>query len=96
MNYNPVPIAIIGQFEQDGKLVPCAKLLNENKDVIFNPTFVAASLILLYESFLAHVPENKQCEFEHSFKEILPKMFADKEEIIEKYTTKDYEQRDKL
>lgn len=76
---NVTPIALIGQYEKDNNLCPAAQILNKDQDVAFDPVFVAASIISLYEAFLSHVPESKQIQFERIFKFYLNEMFNDKE-----------------
>lgn len=82
---NLKPIALLGQYEKDNQLFPAAKILNEEQDVEFDPVFVAASIISLYEAFLSHVPESKQIEFEKQFKFYLINMFKDKEQYMIKF-----------
>lgn len=81
-NKDIIPIAILGQYEDDNTLYPAAKILNEDQNVAFDPIFVASSLISLYEAFLNSVPDNKQIEFEEQFKFYLMNMFKDKEQYI--------------
>jgi hypothetical protein len=85
INKDIVPIAILGQYEDNNILYPAAKILNENQNVAFDPLFVAASLISLYEAFLSHVSESKQVEFKHQFKFHLINMFQNKEKYITKF-----------
>lgn len=82
---NLKPIALLGQYEKDNHLFPAAKILNEEQDVEFDPVFVAASIVSLYEAFLSHVPESKQIEFEKQFKFYLINMFKDKEQYMIKF-----------
>lgn len=82
---NLKPIALLGQYEKENQLFPAAKILNEEQDVEFDPVFVAASIISLYEAFLSHVPESKQIEFERIFKFYLNEMFNDKEQYMIKF-----------
>lgn len=81
-NKDIIPIAILGQYEDDNTLYPAAKILNDDQNVAFDPIFVASSLISLYEAFLNSVPDNKQIEFEEQFKFYLMNMFKDKEQYI--------------
>jgi hypothetical protein len=85
MNNNITPIAILGQYEDNNILYPAAKILNENQNVVFDPSFVAASLVSLYEAFLSHVPDSKQIEFESIFKSSLEYMFKNKEKYMIKF-----------
>lgn len=82
---NLKPIALLGQYEKENQLFPAAKILNEEQDVAFDPVFVAASIVSLYEAFLSHVPESKQIEFEKQFKFYLINMFKDKEQYMIKF-----------
>lgn len=82
---NLKPIALLGQYEKENQLFPAAKILNEEQDVAFDPVFVAASIVSLYEAFLSHVPESKQIEFEKQFKFYLINMFNDKEQYMIKF-----------
>ena len=82
---NLKPIALLGQYEKENQLFPAAKILNEEQDVEFDPVFVAASIVSLYEAFLSHVPESKQIEFEKQFKFYLINMFKDKEQYMIKF-----------
>ena len=82
---NVTPIAILGQYEKDNNLYPAAQILNKDKNVAFDPAFVAGSIVSLYEAFLSHVPESKQIEFEKQFRFYLINMFDDKEQYITKF-----------
>lgn len=79
------PIALLGQYEDNNQLYPAAKILNENQNVIFDPVFVAGSLVSLYDAFLSHVPESFQIEFERIFKSSLMHMFQNKEQYMIKF-----------
>ena len=79
------PIALLGQYEDNNQLYPAAKILNEKQNVIFDPVFVAGSLVSLYDAFLSHVPESKQIEFEKTFKSSLIHMFQNKEQYMIKF-----------
>lgn len=81
-NKDIIPIAILGQYEDDNTLYPAAKILNEDQNVAFDPIFVASTLVTLYEAFLSHVPDSKQIDFEEQFKFYLMNMFKDKEQYI--------------
>lgn len=85
INKDISPIAILGQYEADNYLFPAAKILNEDKNVAFDPKFVAGSMISLYEAFLSHVPENKQIEFEKQFKFYFINMFENKDQYTIKF-----------
>lgn len=91
MNITPVtrtdviPIAVIGQYEKEGVLHPAAKILNEEQNVAFDPMFLAASMITLYEAFLSHVPESKQIDFEEQFKYYLKNMLEVKDQFTIKF-----------
>ena len=76
------PTALLGQYEDNNKLYPAAKILNKDQNVAFDPAFVAGSLVSLYEAFLSHVPESKQIEFEETFKSYLTNMFQNKEKYM--------------
>jgi hypothetical protein len=78
-------IALLGQYEDNNKLYPAAKILNQNQNVAFDPVFIAGSLVSLYEAFLSHVPESKQIEFEKTFKSSLMHMFQNKERYMIKF-----------
>jgi hypothetical protein len=78
-------IALLGQYEDNNKLYPAAKILNQNQNVAFDPVFIAGSLVSLYEAFLSHVPESKQIEFERIFKSSLMHMFQNKEQYMIKF-----------
>lgn len=82
---NVTPIALLGQYEKDNSLYPAAQILNKDQNVAFDPVFVAASIVSLYEAFLSHVPESKQIEFEKQFKFYLINMFKDKEQYMIKF-----------
>ena len=82
---NVTPVALLGQYEKDNSLYPAAQILNKDQDVEFDPVFVAASIVSLYEAFLSHVPESKQIQFEKIFKFYLNEMFNDKEQYMIKF-----------
>ena len=82
---NVTPIALPGQYEKDNTLFPAAQILNKDQDVIFDPAFVAVSIVSLYEAFLSHVSESKQIEFEKQFKFYLINMLNDKEQYMIKF-----------
>jgi hypothetical protein len=84
-----IPIAILGQYEDDSKLYPAAQILNNNQNVAFDPIFVASTLVTLYEAFLSHVPDSKQIDFEEQFKFYLINMFKDKKQYIIKIRDND-------
>jgi hypothetical protein len=84
INTDIIPVALIGQYEQNNILYPAAQILNNDKSVFFDPAFVAGSLVSLYEAFLSHVPESKQLDFEKNFKWTLMSMLENKE----RYTIK--------
>lgn len=79
---NVTPIALLGQYEEDNRLLPAAQILNKEQNVAFDAAFVAGSIVSLYEAFLSHVPESKQIEFEKQFKFYLINMFNDKEQYM--------------
>jgi hypothetical protein len=88
-NKDIIPIAILGQYEDDNNLYPGAKILNDDQNVAFDPVFVASALVTLYEAFLSHVPDSKQIDFEEQFKFYLMNMFKDKEQYIIKIRDND-------
>jgi hypothetical protein len=82
---NITPVALLGQYEKDNVFYPAAQILNKDQNVVFDPAFVAGSIVSLYEAFLSHVPESKQIEFEKQFKFYLINMFQDKEQYMIKF-----------
>jgi hypothetical protein len=92
-----VPVAVVGNLANDSEenysesegqsLVgldrPAAMLLNQTNSIVFDSTFVAASLISLYEAFLSHIPENVQVQFEQEVKELFDKMFEVRHEYMQ-------------
>ena len=83
MNTNKTitPIAILGYCDEAGGNM-AAMLLNKTQDVGFTAEMVAGGLVSLYESFLNHVPENRQIEFEQKFKESFAIFFDSKAEYM--------------
>lgn len=82
---NITPVALLGQYKEDNQLLPAAKILNKDQSVVFDPVFVAGSVVSLYEAFLSHVAEDKQTEFEKQFRACLTRMLDNKEQYTIKF-----------
>ena len=74
-NNDVVPFALIGLHNNK---FPCAQLLNVGQELPFNPLFIAASCVCLYEAFLKFVPECDQNKFEEDFKILFQKAIDDR------------------
>lgn len=80
---NPIPIAIVYALpSEDGGLNVAAQLTKHASGQDYTSLFVSCACVSLYETFLAHVPESQQIEFEELFQKTFKRVF----EIKESYT----------
>lgn len=83
MNTQPIPIAIVYALpNKDGGMDVAAQLTKHTDNQTFTSLFVSCACVSLYESFLAHVKESDQIEFEELFQKTFARVF----EIKENYT----------
>ena len=76
-----VPIAVLGYCDESEENIS-AMLLNKHQDVGFTAESLAGGFVSLYESFIEHVPDGRQIEFEARFKEVFMTLFDNRAELI--------------
>lgn len=83
-NNKVTPIAAIYSClsEKTGHDSPAAQLLNKDKSIVFNPVFVAAACVSLYDCFERYVEESKQNDFEMFFKTAFDELFKQRAEYM--------------
>lgn len=83
MKTEPIPIAVIYALpDGNGKFNVATQLTRHTRGQSYDTIFVSCACVSLYESFLSHVPESRQNEFEDVFKQTFERVF----ELKESYT----------
>lgn len=86
----PIPIAVIYALpDEKGNFNVASQLTKHARGNKYDTIFVSCACVSLYESFLSHVPECHQNEFEEIFQQTFARVFEVKESYTEIFKIED-------